>query len=490
MKTRLLLLALTALCCVSAGAQGIKIKGVAHDNRYKQDGETCQMETEYIGSLKDENGNWITDDKGYVKAFFIHSYGLYAMDWNGISLSSPYKEPAVNKADLKIANGGWDIEKVKWANNFNLMLGNSGAVYRDGIITTITSRDYQSTTDEEIYAVRQWDAVTGNLLTPSDLYMGINSNLESAGMSYNPKDGKVYGLFHFVNAPLNQEITGDPEYFTDEDDKDWDREGMDDGYAIGTIDLNTMEVTQITPGLYYQNFITFAINSDGRAFALTSGATNAPEDADGKHRDINNVLTGAQLCEFDLSTGLMQTVKTKRMEDVYDEGGNVTGQEEVEVWVNKYQHGTGYMSKYKRQSACFAKSNPNIMYWVGYYNSGKGINNWGSWGELPDRDSATGQTWVDNHKYDTCLYAVDINTGDAERLANIDKRFIFSCLWVDGDDCSDGAGEVILNNINSAKAQTDNGTVQRFNLAGQQIDGSQKGIQLIKSGNKVVKVMR
>ena len=36
-----------------------------------------------------------------------------------------------------------------------------------------------------------------------------------------------------------------------------------------------MEVTQVTPGLYYGNYITFAINSEGRAFALTSGGSRA-----------------------------------------------------------------------------------------------------------------------------------------------------------------------------------------------------------------------
>ena len=140
--------------------------------------------------------------------------------------------------------------------------------------------------------------------------------------------------------------------------------------------------------------------------------------------DINGNLTGAQLFEFDLTTGLM---KTKVRSYIDDEG------EQIEK-VNIYDHGTGYCSQYKRQSACFSKSNPNIMYWNGYFNSGKGINDWGSWSSLPDKE------WRTNGKYDTSLYAVDITTGDATRLDNIQNRWIFSALWVDGDDASDGAG--------------------------------------------------
>jgi hypothetical protein len=94
---------------------------------------------------------------------------------------------------------------------------------------------------------------------------------------------------------------------------------------------------------------------------------------------------------------------------------------------------TGYSSQYKRQAACFAKSNPNKMYWIGYYNSGKGINEWGSWGTLPDKD------WRNNGKYDTALYEIDITTGETNRVCKVPNRWSFSALWVEGDDCSDGA---------------------------------------------------
>ena len=238
-------------------------------------------------------------------------------------------------------------------------------------------------------------------------------------MSYNPKDGKVYGLFYLTGNDLPSEITSDPDYF---EDQDADMTDGDAGYAICTIDLSTMKVTPITKGLYYYNFITFAINSEGRAFALTSGGSSAPEGEDGKQRDINNNLTGAQLWEFDLTTGLIKNTPVQKTDP---ETGEIYTDYEPLVGA------TGYSSQYRRQAACFAKSDPNKMYWVGYYNSGKGINEWGSWGTLPDSE------WRTNGKYDTALYEVDITTGEANRLTKVDNRWIFSALWVDGDDCSD-----------------------------------------------------
>lgn len=40
-----------------------------------------------------------------------------------------------------------------------------------------------------MFAVRKWDAVTGNLLNNADEYMDVSANIESAGMSYTPVDG-------------------------------------------------------------------------------------------------------------------------------------------------------------------------------------------------------------------------------------------------------------------------------------------------------------
>ena len=403
---KLATLAVAALSVLALNAQSVKINGIGHNNRY-DDGD--QMKTTYLG--------WNSE---LGKSIFIVDQGLYTMTWNGSALTTPEKEPPVIASEIK-----GDNAKEIWANNFNLMYGNSGACYVAGKLVTVMSRDEQSTVDEELFAVRKWDAKTGTLL--SSEIRPKSDCLESAGMSYNPKDGKVYGLFYISESQLPASITNDPDYFTDEDDADAGREGMDAGYAICTIDLATMKVTPITPGLYYYNFITFAINSEGRAFALTSGGSSGYIDEGGKVRDINNNLAGAQLYEFDLTTGLMLTKPVQATDpdtgETYTANGNI------------YDHGTGYCSQYKRQAACFAKSNPNKMYWVGYINSGKGINEYGSWSSLSDKE------WRTNGKYDTALYEVDITTGEATQLAKVDNRWTFSALWADGDDPSDDATE-------------------------------------------------
>ena len=405
---RKIIAAALLLSASALNAQSVKLNGVAQNNRHN-DGE--QMTSQYVG--------WNSE---LGKSIFVVENGLYTMTWDGSTLTAPVKEPEVNIADFYSGGQYTDNAKALWANNFNMMFGNSGAVYVNGKIVTVMSRDESSTTDEQLFAVRKWDAKTGDLLSTE--YRPKSANLESAGMSYNPVDGKVYGLFYLTEEALSSEITDDPEYFTDEDDADFGREGLDAGYALCTIDLATMKVTPITPGLYYHNFVTFAINSEGRAFALTSGATRGVEDEEGRIHNIEGKLTGAQLCEFDLQTGLMLTKPVERTD--------VETGETYTAYENIYDEGTGYCSQFRRQSACFSKSNPNIMYWNGFYNSGKGVNEYGSWANLPDRE------WRTNGKYDTALYAVDITTGKGTRLAKISDRWTFSALWADGDDPSDG----------------------------------------------------
>lgn len=405
MKKKLYFLTVMALMVALPSMAQIKIKGIGHWNRY-DNGD--QMESEYVG--------W---NNALGKAIFIVEQGIYAMTWDGTTLSTPVKEPPVNKSDF-YSNGQFtDNDKALWANNFNLMVGNSGAAYVHGQLVTVYSRDEQSTVDEVLFAVRKWDANTGDLLSNPDDYMAMSSNIESAGMCYNPKDGLVYGLFYLTNQDLSEEITSDPDFFVDQDG---DATSTDAGYCLCTVDINTMQITPITPGLYYRNFVAFAINSEGRAFAITSGGTGGYEGADGKMYNIDNELTGAELCEFDLTTGIMKTVPTPAVDPE-------TGESYVEQ-VNPYP-ALGYCSQYSRQSACFAKSNPNILYWNGFYNSGKGVNEYGSWTSLPDRE------WRTNGKYDTCLYTIDITTGECTRVAMIPNRWRFSCMWIDGDDCSD-----------------------------------------------------
>ncbi len=392
--------AVAILSCMPVGAQSLKLKGIGHNNRY-DDGE--QMRSTYV-AWNSEQG----------KAVFIVDNGIYAMTYDAQGLSMPTKEPAVDIAEVRA-----DAEKQTWATNFNLMYGNSGAVYADGQLVTVFSRDESSTTDEELFQVCKWDATTGELLSKET--RPKSDCLESAGMSYNPKDGKVYGLFYLTGQDLPDEITSDPDYF---EDQDADMTDGDAGYCLCTIDLKTMKVTPITPGLYYYNFITFAINSEGRAFALTSGGSGGYIDDDGRQRDIDGKLAGAQLCEFNLQTGLLVRNPVQKTDA---EGETYTDYEFP-------TEGTGYSSQYSRQAACFAMSNPGKMYWIGYVNSGKGINEWGSWSSLSDKQ------WRTNGKYDTALYEVDIETGQATFLSKVTNRWTFSALWVDGDDASDGAG--------------------------------------------------
>ncbi len=468
MKKQLLFIVAVMTLTVSLPINAqVKIKAVAESNRYDgTDGKHekgDQMVSKYVG--------W---NSALGKSIFVVENGIYTFNVDENSVSTPVKEPAVNISDF-YSNGTYtDNDKALWANNFNLMVGNSGAIYTDGIITTVMSRDYQSTTDEELFAVRKWDANTGDLLTGANEFFHVNMNLESAGMAYNPVDGKVYGLFYLTAQDLGSEFTEDPDFFVDQDGES---SGQDAGYCLCTIDLKTMTVTPITPGLYYYNFITFAINSEGRAFALTSGGSSAAINADGKMEDIDGNLTGAQLCEFDLATGLMLMNAVPAVDEE-------TGEPYTE-YENIYP-ATGYASQYRRQCACFAASNPYKMYWNGYVNSGKGINDYGSWGSLPDKE------WITNEKYDTAIYEIDITTGVCRRVAKVPNRWVFSCMWVDGDDASDGSGlNGQITAIQDVKAATTEGAArQLFNAAGQRVnDMSQKGLYIVKEGNETKKVL-
>lgn len=453
MKKTILFGALALMSSVMLNAQSVKLNGVLQNNRY-DDGE--QMKSEYLG--------W---DSDLGKAIFLVDNGIWTMTWDGANLSTPEKDPAVVKADITTP------EQKIWANNFNMMFGNSGALYVDGQLVTVFSRDESSTTDEELFRVCKWNAETGDLLD-NQIYHK-NKCLESAGMAYNPVDQKVYGLFYLTGQQLPSEITDDPDYF---EDQDADMTDGDAGYCLCTIDLADMTITPITPGLYYYNFVTFAINSEGRAFALTSGGTSNAGVVDGKVKDINGNLAGAQLYEFDLTTGLL---KTKTVQAVDSQTGE-TYTEQVSI----YEHGTGYCSQARRQSACFSKSNPNIMYWNGYVNSGKGFNDWGSWSSLSDKE------WRTNGKYDTAIYAVDITTGEATLLSKIDNRCTFSALWADGDDASDGVGfDVMTGKIKSATSirSIDNGQLTMdkvyYDLSGRRVAQPSKGLYII-NGKKVM----
>ena len=487
MKKHLLTLGLAALFCLPMAAQ-VTLKGIPQGFRM-DDGEdyanvpaSGDYFAEYIGWCPTwDNGSGNTSGK----AIYDWTSGIYQMTWNGSSLTTPSKNSFLSKADV-LSNGEWNMENAKLMDQLGLMCGNSGAVYIDGQILTVMSRGGQ--TDgyfEGNVAVRKWDAKTGKMLYNSDNDASLSLTAsESAGMAYNPVDGEVYGLFYFTDAPLSEDIASDPDYYVDEEDNLFpESAGTDAGYCLCKVDLKTMKVTPITPGLFYNNFVTFAINSDGRAFALTSGAIDAPEGEDGKLYDINNELTGAQLYEFDLKTGLYYAQPVAKE----DADGEV-----IIDYIPAFKDGTkipasGYASQYKRQSACFAKSNPNIMYWNGFFNGNKGVNDWGSKSGLDSRN------WKTNGKYDTCLYQIDITTGEATRLSKIPNRFYFSCLWVDGDAMGDGSGYKIFDDGTTAiktMNTAQNTNAEFFSISGQRTNGMQRGINIVKNGSRIQKVVK
>ena len=367
--SRILLLTVMASSFILSSAQGgVTLRGIYQTSR--DDAYPNGYYSEYVG--------W---NYALQKVIFLVQQGIYRLDWDGQTLSMPVKDPEVNKDDF-YSNGQFtDNDKALWASNFNMMYANSGAIVKDG----------------------RWDARTYDLQSAGDDYRPAWDCLESAGMAVNPKDGKVYGLFHITNKYLPDSILNDPDFFADES-----ADSTDSGYAICTIDLDKMEISQITPGLYYENYVTFAINSEGRAFAMSSGGgTIANPDEDGKVRDIDGNLSGAHLYEFDLNTGLM---------------------------IRDHRSSTGYCSQVKRQAACFSKNDPNKMYWMGYFNSGMGFDDNGQWNPLSDRN------WIENRKYDTALYEVDVTTGEANRIGVIKDRYMFAYMWVDGEQEPEIAG--------------------------------------------------
>lgn len=376
-------------------AQSVEFNGVRNTMRYDDGDDTKSV---YLG--------WNAE---LGKAEFSGDYGLWSLAMDGTSI----------KSDL--------------VHYENLMYGNSGSFYMNGYIYTIMSHEDPDADSSDVweFVVRKWDAKTYSLVSSSRF--PTSANLESAGLAYNPKDGKVYGLFYLTDVSLPN-IDG---YVPDEDDIETGRTN-DAGYALCTIDLETMQISQITPGIYYDNFVTLACSPEGRLFAMTSGGSMA---------------------EFDTTTGLMRTKKA------------IIDDEECQV---NYYENSGVQSQYKRQSACF-NHKTGKMYWNGFVNSGKGVNEWGSWSSLPDRE------WRTNGKYDTALYEVDTETGKATKIANIPNRIAFSALWVVGADGTDTAPTSIeLNNVDNS-----NDKVKIYNAAGQLINKASmaKGMYIVKKGN-------
>lgn len=399
-KTSTLLLLGALLCApVTISAQTLEIRGVKANARY-DDGSTYK--SEYIG--------W-DSEKG--KAIFKVDQGLWKL---GVTADTVTAE--VLKDD-------------------NLMYANSGAVYINDTIVTVYSRESDEDATKMEFKVRWWKASDGALLREATFPK--EANLESRGMSYNPVDGKVYGLFYFTDVPLPVP--------TSELDSTEVQEGdtTDAGYALATIDLNTMKLTQITPGIYYDNFITLACSPEGRIFAMTSGG---------------------YLVEFDRQTGMIMTKTT-----VNEKGETVQ--------VNKYEH-SGVQSQFKRQAACFDFTTGK-MYWNGFVNNGMGYNDYGSYGPLSDR------YWKTNHKYDTALYEVNTETGKATRIAGIENRLSLACMWIPGKDASEltGIEEISSKAADNVKVYNQNGMlVYAGSKAAMNLS---KGLYIAKQGDKAMK---
>lgn len=400
--------ALTFVAAQMLSAQNVQLLGVKNTMRY-DDGDDTKYE--YLG--------WNAETQ---KAEFKGDVGLWSLDTDG---NSSVKSNLVH----------YD----------NLMYGNSGSLYMDGVIYTIMSHEDPDAESSDVYefVVRKWDAQTFALL--STQRYPKSANIESRGMAYNPVDGKVYGLFYLTDVVID--IEG---YEPDQDDIEAGQTS-DAGYAICSIDLETMKITQITPGVYYDNFVTLACSPEGRLFSMTSSGT---------------------LMEFDTKTGL---VVTRTFE-------NEEGDEEV---LPAYGP-SGVVSQFKRQSACF-DYNTGKMYWNGYVNSGKGYNDWGSYGPLSDKE------WRTNGKYDTALYEVSTETGAATKIANIPNRIAFSCLWVKGADASDIVKPGTQTNVHGIQYSGDNAT--RIYTAGGQLvttdaEHLTPGLYIIKKGNITTKVLK
>lgn len=333
---------LSACVLLALAATAQTFMGVRERMRY-DDGEDAK--STYLG--------WIDG-----KAQFKTDYGMWSMDVNGETITT----------NQELDN--------------NLMYGNSGSFRINNILYTVFSHEKPDGDAGEMeFVVRKWDTTDGKLLATNTYPK--SANLESRGMCYNPVDKKVYGLFYLTDVAIDiNEL--DPEDI---------QEGYttDAGYALCTIDLNTMELTQITPGIYYDNFVTLACSPKGKLYSMTAGGT---------------------MCEFDAQTGLIRTKTVV-----------IDGEEEA---VNYYET-SGVKSQFKRQAACFDMKTGK-MYWNGYVNNGMGYNEYGSYGPLSDKE------WRTNGKYDTALYEVDTETGKATKIADIPNRMTFSALWIPQDD--------------------------------------------------------
>lgn len=153
-----------ALLCsaATAQAQSLEFRGVKANARY-DDGETTH--NEYLG--------W---DEETGKGIFKVDQGLWKLSVTADTVNA----------------------EVIYGNN--LMYANSGAVYVNDTIVTIYSRESEEDATKMEFKVRWWKAADGKLIREATFPK--EANLESRGMSFNPVDRKVYGLFYFTDVAL------------------------------------------------------------------------------------------------------------------------------------------------------------------------------------------------------------------------------------------------------------------------------------------------
>ena len=84
---RFSLLVAAVMGCLSVNAQTVKLKGVYENNRY--DDHADHWYSEYVGY-----------NSTLQKSIFIVENGIYLMEWDGATLTTPVKEPAVVKSDF------------------------------------------------------------------------------------------------------------------------------------------------------------------------------------------------------------------------------------------------------------------------------------------------------------------------------------------------------------------------------------------------------
>ena len=146
----------------TAMAQVLDFRGVKANARY-DDGETTH--NEYLG--------W---DEETGMAIFKVDQGLWRLSLTADTVNS------------EVIHGE------------NLMYGNSGSVYVNDTIVTVYSRESEEDATKMEFKVRWWKASTGEKLREETF--SKEANLESRGMSFNPVDKKVYGLFYFTDVAL------------------------------------------------------------------------------------------------------------------------------------------------------------------------------------------------------------------------------------------------------------------------------------------------